>query len=432
MNSSPPAGRPARLFVEVTTRCNLRCGMCVKQNHGAGIPEGDISMQTFRLLAPAFPHLEAIVLSGIGEPLLHPHLEDFIEMARKSLPAGAWVGFQSNGTLLNTDRALSLLDAGLDRICLSIDAVSRESFRRIREGGDVSDVDRAFSSLARAESLRAGQGPAVGIEFVLRRDNIFELPETLRWAAGRGASFAIVTQLLPYHRVLADQVVYDTNTHGAIGVYNLWKGRAEAEGLDVTRYFDSFMKYFKTPDEERLFTWIEQMKNDAVSQGIALNLERLIMRDEEWLSRAADVLREARRIAEEEGIEIVLPEMAPKNNRRCEFVENGSAFISWDGNVHPCYFLWHRYECYVGGWEKSVRPWVFGNLSEKGIMEIWNSDDFAVFRENVLRYEFPFCFDCSFALCDYVQGEDFEQDCYTGSVPCGACLWCTGLFHCLQ
>jgi len=49
----------------------------------------------------------------------------------------------------------------------------------------------------------------------------------------------------------------------------------------------------------------------------------------------------------------------------------------------------------------------------------------------VLGYRFPFCFDCGFALCDYVAEEDFEQDCYLEQVPCGACLWCTGLFHCL-
>ena len=100
--------------------------------------------------------------------------------------------------------------------------------------------------------------------------------------------------------------------------------------------------------------------------------------------------------------------------------------------MHPFYFLWHRYRCHVGGLEKHVKPWVFGNLQEKDIIDIWNNPLYRDFRQNVLRYEFPFCFDCNFALCDYVQGEDFEQDCYIQSVPCGACLWCTGLFRCLQ
>ena len=104
------------------------------------------------------------------------------------------------------------------------------------------------------------------------------------------------------------------------------------------------------------------MKNDANSRGIALHLERLIRRDEEWFAGLEEVFDEARRVAQEEGIELTLPGTAPRNNRKCEFVESDGAFVSWDGDVHPCYFLWHRYRCYVGGLEKQVRPWVFGNL----------------------------------------------------------------------
>lgn len=423
---------PSKLFVEITTRCNLKCSMCVKQKGGGDIVEGSISLQAFKALESAFPYLDAIVLSGIGEPLLHPKLEDFIRNAKKLMPADAWVGFQSNGVLLNEDRALSIIDAGLDKICLSMDAVSYDNFRKIREGGELGDLERAFSAIKKGKMRCSRPGLHVGIEFVLMRDNLHELPATLRWAAKRGVTFALVTQLLPYDRELAGQAVYDTNTHGAISIYKLWKEKADREGADITRYFDSFMKYFKNPGEEKIFNFIERMKNDAASQDIALHLERLLMRDEEWFTEVYHVFEEALKIAEEEGMTIKLPEMAPKNNRKCEFVEADSAFISWDGNVHPCYFLWHRYGCYVGGWEKSVKPWVFGDLTEKNILEIWNTPDFRSFRQNVLSYDFPFCFDCSFALCNYVQGEDFEQDCYTLSVPCGACLWCTGLFHCLQ
>src|SRR5512135_2406809 len=115
---------PSKLFVEVTTGCNLQCGMCVKQNGMGGISEGIMSTETFERLAPAFPHLDSLVLNGIGEPLLHPHLEMIISRARSLLPENAWVGFQSNGMALSDDRAASLVDAGLDRICISLDAVS--------------------------------------------------------------------------------------------------------------------------------------------------------------------------------------------------------------------------------------------------------------------------------------------------------------------
>ena len=423
---------PSKLFVEVTTQCNLRCGMCVKQSGDRGIVEGSISPETFDALAPAFPHLDALVLNGIGESLLHPHLEAFIKKAKKALPQDAWVGFQTNGMVLNDGRAASLVDAGLDRICLSLDAVSHDSFRSIREGGEMRDMELAFAALNKARGRHGRHDFRIGIEFVLMQENLPELPAALRWAARQGATFALVTQLLPYHKALVSKAAYDTNTAGAISIYEHWKAEAKKEGVDIRRYFEIFMKYSKTDEDLRILGFVEQMKNDAGSQGITLHLERLLMRDEEWFGKVEEVFAKARQIADAEGIDIKLPETAPRNTRRCEFVEGDSAFVSWDGDVHPCYFLWHRYRCYAGGWEKRVKPWVFGNLREKDIIGIWNDRNYGSFRENVRNYKFPFCFDCSFALCDYVQGEEFEQDCYIESVPCGACLWCTGLFQCLQ
>ena len=421
---------PSKLFVEVTTKCNLSCGMCVKQNSEGGIREGSMSGEIFDALAPAFPHLEALILNGIGESLLHPQLEAFIRKAKALMPDGSWVGFQTNGMLLNGRRAGSLVDAGLDRICLSMDAVSPANFRSIRNGGEVGGVEAALSAMGRAWKGR--QGFRVGIEFVLMRDNVRELPEVLRWAGRRGAAFVLVTQLMPYNKLLVPQAAYDTNTAEAIAVFSHWEKRAKREGVDIRCYFDIFMKFSKTHEEEKICSLVEQMKDDANSRGIALHMERLILRDEEWFSGVEKVFDEARRVAEGEGIELTLPGSTPRNSRKCEFVESDGAFVSWDGDVHPCYFLWHRYHCHVGGLEKQVRPWAFGSLKEKDILDIWNDPLYRDFRQNVRRYEFPFCFDCSFTLCDYVQGEEFEQDCHMQSVPCGACLWCTGLFKCLQ
>lgn len=422
----------SKLFVEVTTYCNLKCGMCVKQSGIGGIPEGSMSPETFERLVPAFPHLDSLVLNGIGEPLLHPHLEMFISNARSHLPENAWVGFQSNGMALTDERAASLIDAGLDRICISLDTVSDDSFRSIRNGGEMGGIVAAFSSLNKARVRGRGRDLRIGIEFVLMRNNLADLPEAIRWAGSVGADFAIATQLLPYNKDMVTQAAYDTNTTAAISIYEHWKTKAQQEDLDIRRYLDTITKVGRTPEEDRIVCLVEKMRSDAEAQGITLHMERLLRRDEEWLASAEKVFDEARHAAREAGMELTLPGMAPRNTRKCEFVEGDSAFISWDGNVHPCYFLWHRYVCYVGGIEKRVKPWTFGNLFDRGILDIWNDADSHSFRESVLDYKFPFCFDCGFALCDYVADTDFEQDCYIERVPCGACLWCTGLFQCLQ
>jgi putative metalloenzyme radical SAM/SPASM domain maturase len=434
--STTPALRdhPAKLFVETTTRCNLGCGMCVKQAEGSAVAEGNLSPELFAALEPAFPRLEALVLNGVGEPLLHQGLEEFIRRAKKSMPADGWVGFQSNGLLLTNLRAISLVNAGLDRICLSIDGVFPETFMKVREGGELEGVERALTALAAARELCARPDLRVGVEFVLMRSNLRELPTALRWAAERGASFAIVTHMLPYDARHAREAVYELCTDEAVALFVDGEKRARLDGVDIRRYFEARWRYAtaRNPEEEKVVRAVEAMKEEAARRGIFLDLIKLIGIDYGDLDEVAGVLEEARQVAAETGLELRLPNVLPREKRRCGFVEEGGAFVSWDGNVSPCYFLWHRYRCFASGWEQQVEPRVFGNLAERGVLDIWNDPAFRSFREGVLAYDYPACASCSLAPCDYVQGGEFEQDCHIKDVPCGACLWCMGVFQCLS
>jgi putative metalloenzyme radical SAM/SPASM domain maturase len=422
---------PSRLFVEVTTRCNLQCPMCSRQSPGNGIVDGDMSADTFARLVPAFSRLEALILNGVGEPLLHPCLEKFIETARGRMPATAWVGFQTNGHLLDRERAATLVEAGIDKVCISSDAVTPAMSRTMRTGGDRAAVDTAVGALQDA-ARRHSRRISLGIEFVATRHNVHELGHLMQWAAQNAIDFVIVTHMLPYHQELADAVAFDTNTDHALQLFRQWKDAAQGDGIDLAAYFDIFMKFRKSPEQQRIMKRVEEMKAEALRQGLDLNVERLLKCDQEILQRVRNAFAKAEEIARTRGIELHLPALVPARTRRCDFIEGGSAFVSWDGKVHPCYFLWHRYRCHIGGLVKYVRPESFGCLAQHPILSIWNDPQFQAFRQEVLKYDFAFCYDCSLALCDYTQFEDFEQDCHISSVPCGACLWCTGLFKCLQ
>ena len=66
------------------------------------------------------------------------------------------------------------------------------------------------------------------------------------------------------------------------------------------------------------------------------------------------------------------------------------------------------------------------------MLRIWNNHEFTAFRRDVLAYDYPSCASCGLAPCDYVQTDDFQQDCHIRNVPCGSCLWCMGVFQCLR
>lgn len=545
-----PARRlwPSKLFVETTTRCNLRCVMCVKETWDASCMEGDMDDATFTALEPAFSHLDALILNGVGEPLLDQRLERFIRRAKELMPPGSLVGFQSNGMLLDEERAVALLMAGLDRICISADALDPEVFRRIRRGGEEQGVERALVALHSAKVLSNRPDFAIGLEFVLMRDNIAELPDLLRRASTLGVSFAIVTHVVAYAEGSVGQMAFDANMDGAVQLFEEWQECAAREGLCLDDYFTVLWKYMRrpsdgdlalflaelahvvatdglvgvrgilgsclpskqitikdfadtrnqleqlfgddagwrdaleriygvlndeglqganarehakglldqwrqaatagttglvdyltvlwkysrTPREQRIYDLVEELKGEARARNISLHLKNLLQRDVAWTTDLERVFAEAQAVARETGLQLTLPNVSPSSERCCPFVEEGSAFVSWNGNVHPCYFLWHEYGCHLFGRKKSVTAKQFGTVTRQALVDIWNSREFRAFRDEVLAYDFPYCSNCNVVPCQYLQADEFEQDCYGNSVPCGDCFWCMGMFNCLH
>jgi len=422
---------PSRLFVETTSRCNLNCVMCPKQNRSGISTDGDLDLGTFEALKEAFSRLDALVLNGIGEPLLNPHLEKFIARARKLMPSQGWIGFQSNGLLLNNLRAISLVDAGLDSICLSMDGASPATFSAIRAGGQLLDLECALSAITAARSMCVRPDLQIGVEYVVMRDNLEELPAALQWAAARGADFAIVSQLHPYDEQHLGQCAYDTCTDEALSLFHVWNSKAQLAGVELQRYFGLLWKYRKSPEEQRILNFVDSMRAEAQYRGISLDLKRLFAMDYSRIEAVDSAFERASEVARQTGLDLRLPEIVPRERRSCSFIEQGGAFISWDGSMHPCYQLWHDCHSYANGWQHPVQPRVFGNVVERGVLDTWNSPGFRSYRNNVLKHDYPSCAGCSYSPCDYVS-DVFEQDCYVNTEPCGSCLWNSGVFRCLD
>ncbi len=429
---------PSKLFVETTTHCNLLCPMCVKQADDSRVIDGDLSQETFAALEPVFPHLESLVLNGIGEPLMHPHLLEWVARARTKMPDSAWIGFQSNGLLLDKQTALKLVDAGLDRICLSVDGVSPDTFSKVREGESLSDMDNAFAVLAEARRARPNGRLKVGAEFVTMRENFSQLPDTVRWVAERGADFFIVSQALPYGPSDVNQITYHNASEAAVALFDKWKKKMADVGLDIYAYDymawerERVLKNLVDPRIREVNAMVTEMRAEARKLDIFMDFMQLLKRDTTLQTAVEHAYEEAQRVADEMGIELKLPVTVPLAERKCDFVTGGSAFISWYGGVHPCYYLWHQYRCYINDWDRLVKVKEFGRLSERSLLEIWNDDEFKTFRHNVAEFDYPYCTNCCVAPCDLVQEEDFLHDCFAGNEPCGSCQWAMGLLQCLQ
>lgn len=452
----PPARLPARLHVEVTTRCNLQCPMCVKQAQGCRIEEADLPLALFMRLGSVLPSVRSLVLNGIGEPLLHPDLPEMLRFARSLMPPDASIGFQTNGHLFTPDLARQVVEAGVDRICLSVDSLGSpdsmsapgcphgETLRAdMGHGGGRPDIvaQRLASvmTMLRAIPSPRPHGLQLGCEFVLLRDNAHELPRVVRWAAQHGASFMLVSHVLPYDAKTAEQSLFSADTAEALAFVAAHRQRAAEQGLDISTYFDVLWKFHKSPQEKAVVDYVGAMQDEAVAHGLSLHLRRLLNPHRgETVALSPQALEalfaEAQAEADRAGLDLSLPQTGARLDRHCAFIEEGAAFIAADGGAHPCQFLWHRYACHLDGATKQVYPRRFGSLAETPLEEMWDGEAWRAFRDEVLAYDYPDCTNCPTVPCDDITGTfgDFEMDCHGVTVPCGHCPWCLGGVQCLD
>jgi MoaA/NifB/PqqE/SkfB family radical SAM enzyme len=83
------------------------------------------------------PWVEAVVLRSWGEPLLHKRILDMIRYAKER---DVWVETSTNAMLLSEDVARQVLDSGLDRIYLSMDGLTKETYEKVRVKGKFERV----------------------------------------------------------------------------------------------------------------------------------------------------------------------------------------------------------------------------------------------------------------------------------------------------
>ncbi|HEY4720898.1 MAG TPA: SPASM domain-containing protein, partial [Anaerolineae bacterium] len=309
----------------------------------------------------------------IGEPTLHSHLPDWIAQARA---IGARVEMITNGTLLDEEKSRQLIKADLDRLWVSIDGATPDSYADVRLGAELPHVIENMMTFRRLRSgWRYLPRPEIGVAFVAMKRNIQELPEVLKIARRIGAMYFKVSNVLPISDDLRSETLYDS-------VLN-----------DITYLTSSYMPHLSLPkmaftDETR------EALFKAFRSGYNVNF-------------AGNKLSGA--------------------NNVCNFIESGSMSIAWSGNASPCLPLLHTHVHHLKGHLRLSQAHVIGNVAERGLLELWNDPEYVAYREHVQGFAFAPCTSCG--GCEMLDGN--AEDCLANTFPaCGGCLWAQGFVQC--
>lgn len=131
-----PLDTPFVLFIDPASVCNLGCKFCPCGNSHKDLWSDNkktniMSYELFRKIvddAKSFNgRIKTLRLYKEGEPLMNPRLPDMISYAKKN-DISDTVDFTTNGVLLKPDLSLALIDAGLDRINISVEALTENDY----------------------------------------------------------------------------------------------------------------------------------------------------------------------------------------------------------------------------------------------------------------------------------------------------------------
>lgn len=307
--------------VEVSALCNASCPYCVLHCYKDQWKGGLMEMRTFQHLQPSFGMANLVFLQGWGESLLHPQ---FWQMVKRVKASGARVGFTTNGTLLDSEALSKSLDFGVEIMGLSLAGVTPAMHERFRKGCGFQRIDTALRELKEMKRSRKTDTPRVHLAYMLLRSNRGEVDQLPNLARQWGVRQIVVSHLY----LIASETMREES---------------------LLRHPELFSDVRET---------LEKTKRDAAQMGIDLHYD--------------------------------LPELG----RPCEVCKENvlnSCFVSYRGDVSPCVVtnlsvkdgasLTHYFE----GRAYHLQKYIFGNVNERSLKEIWTSSKARQFRKDFQR-----------------------------------------------
>jgi radical SAM protein with 4Fe4S-binding SPASM domain len=159
-----------------------------------------------------------------GEPLLNKNLPSMIREAHE---AGLYTIVSTNAQALTSEMAEALVQAGLDRIIVSMDGLTEESYSAYRVGGSLDKAKAAIGYLkeSRSRHLEVSRSPIIELQCLRLKSNEHEWSEFKRVYKSLGADkLAFKTaQLYDYangHPLMPSDPRYSRYIQGADGLYH--------------------------------------------------------------------------------------------------------------------------------------------------------------------------------------------------------------------
>lgn len=168
-------GLPFAIALEPTTACNLRCPECPSGLRTFRRNTGNLKEDFFRQVIDEL-HKDVVYLSFYfqGEPYINPN---FLEMVAYANEKKIYTTTSTNAHFLNNENARRTIESGLNRLIISIDGTTQETYEAYRKKGKLENVLQGARNVVRWKKKLKSKTPHLIFQFLVVRPNEHQIEE---------------------------------------------------------------------------------------------------------------------------------------------------------------------------------------------------------------------------------------------------------------
>src|SRR5690606_6554576 len=177
-------GLPLSISFEPTTSCNLRCPECPSGLRAFTRPTGMLKRDFFsETIDQLHKDLFYLVFYFQGAPYLNP---DFLDTVKYASGKKIYTATSTNAHFLNDENAKRTIESGLDRLIISIDGTTQETYQKYRVGGNLEKVLAGARNIVKWKKELKSRTPFVIFQFLVVKHNEHQIEDVKRLAKETG------------------------------------------------------------------------------------------------------------------------------------------------------------------------------------------------------------------------------------------------------
>ncbi|MBA4239698.1 MAG: radical SAM protein [Sphingobacteriaceae bacterium] len=225
-NTKKPSsiGFPISMAIEPTTSCNLRCPECPSGLRQFTRPIGMLEPTFFKkTIDEVYKELIYLTFYFQGEPYLNPN---FLDMVKYASVKGIYTSTSTNAHYLTKEQAQKTVESKLDRLIISIDGTTQETYEQYRIGGTLQKVIDGTKNIIEAKKKLGSKTPHIVFQFLVVKPNEHQLEDVKKLANELEVDEVVFKTAQVYdfengNPLIPDNIKYSRYKKNADGTYSI-------------------------------------------------------------------------------------------------------------------------------------------------------------------------------------------------------------------